>query len=280
MDGRCGLNATGIGTLVLDNGLNIRWFTPAIQSLYRCRTGDVGRPLVEMQPLSDDPYLLQEAELVLGGLDFSEREVEGQSKRWFKRRIQPCLTTDGLMDGVVMTFVDITDQRQIYAALAAAENRAQLATVAKSRFLAVASHDLRQPAAAIWRSCAHSAALSTAPPGHHQRSMGRVAFISRKVRRWVRIQAARFSTRGRMSSMGAWRGATSSNVPSGSTLMAKVLRFVRLICAGPAGVSMISGLDIVSAVHGDADDVLDDRIHLRKTQGDGLLLLQTKKEII
>ncbi len=139
------LNATGIGTLVLDNGLNIRWFTPAIQSLYRCRTGDVGRPLVEMQPLSDDPHLLQEAELVLGGLDFSEREVEGQSKRWFKRRIQPCLTTDGLMDGVVMTFVDITDQRQIYAALAAAENRAQLATVAKSRFLAVASHDLRQP---------------------------------------------------------------------------------------------------------------------------------------
>lgn len=139
------LNATGIGTLVLDNELNIRWFTPAIQSLYRLRTGDVGRPLIEMLPLSDDPQLLAEAARVLQGLEFSEREVEGQSNRWFKRRIQPCLTPDGLMDGVVMTFVDITDQRQIYAALAAAENRAQLATAAKSRFLAVASHDLRQP---------------------------------------------------------------------------------------------------------------------------------------
>lgn len=139
------LNATGIGTLVLDNDLNIRWFTPAIQSLYRLRTGDVGRPLVEMLPLSDDPQLLTEAARVLAGLDYSEAEVAGQSNRWFKRRIQPCLTPDGQTDGVVMTFVDITDQRQIYAALAAAENRAQLATAAKSRFLAVASHDLRQP---------------------------------------------------------------------------------------------------------------------------------------
>jgi signal transduction histidine kinase len=92
-----------------------------------------------------DPRLLAEAALVLDGLAFSEREVAGQSKRWFKRRIQPCLTPDGIIDGVVMTFVDITDQRQIYAALTAAENRAQLATVAKFRFLAVASHDLRQP---------------------------------------------------------------------------------------------------------------------------------------
>ena len=139
------LNATGIGTLVLDNDLNIRWFTPAIQALYRLRAGDVGRPLAEMFPLSADPDLLGHAAQVLQGLAFSEAEVAGQAARWFKRRIQPCLTPDGQIDGVVMTFVDITAQRQIYAALAAAENRAQQATAAKSRFLAVASHDLRQP---------------------------------------------------------------------------------------------------------------------------------------
>ena len=139
------LNATGIGTLVLDGDLNIRFFTPAIRSLFRLREGDVGRPLSEMFPLSADPDLLAEAAHVVAGALFSEREVEGQSEHWFMRRIHPCLTDAGRIDGVVITFVDITEQKRIYAALAAAESRAQMATAAKSRFLAVASHDLRQP---------------------------------------------------------------------------------------------------------------------------------------
>jgi len=139
------LNATGIGTLVLDGNLNIRWFTPAIQVLFRLRAGDIGRPLGDMYPLSSDPDLLTEAARVLAGAPFAELDVQGNADRWFKRRIQPCLTPSGKIDGVVLTFVDITEQRNIYAAHAAAERRAQQATMAKSRFLAVASHDLRQP---------------------------------------------------------------------------------------------------------------------------------------
>ena len=139
------LNATGVGTLVLDGDLNIRWFTSAFQGLFRLRRGDIGRPLAELAPLSADPDLLDEALAVLAGASLSEREVATKAGRWFSRRIQPCLTEGGQIDGVVISFVDITEQRETYAALQAAEHRAQQATAAKSRFLAVASHDLRQP---------------------------------------------------------------------------------------------------------------------------------------
>jgi two-component system CheB/CheR fusion protein len=139
------LNATGIGTLVLDGDLNIRWFTSAFQGLFRLRIGDIGRPLAELAPLSADPDLLDAALAVLTGALLSEREVATNAGRWFSRRIQPCLTEDGQIEGVVISFVDITEQRKNYAALEAAEHCAQQATAAKSRFLAVASHDLRQP---------------------------------------------------------------------------------------------------------------------------------------
>ena len=139
------LNATGIATLVLDGNLSIRYFTPAIVSQFSLRAGDIGRPLSDMSQLAKDPDLLFATQRVLNGEEFAECDVQGQGHTWFMRRIQPCLTPEGEIDGVVITYVDITLRQQTIAALEAAEYRAQLATAAKTRFLAVASHDLRQP---------------------------------------------------------------------------------------------------------------------------------------
>ena len=74
-----------------------------------------------------------------------EREIEAQSGAWYIRRILPYRTQDNGVEGVVITFADITERRHAADALEAAKRQAELANVAKSRFLAAASHDLRQP---------------------------------------------------------------------------------------------------------------------------------------
>ena len=74
-----------------------------------------------------------------------EREIEAQNGAWYLRRILPYRTQDNGVEGVVITFADITERKHAADALEAAKRQAELANVAKSRFLAAASHDLRQP---------------------------------------------------------------------------------------------------------------------------------------
>ena len=74
-----------------------------------------------------------------------EREIEAQNGAWYSRRVLPYRTQDNGVEGVVITFADITGRRHAADALAAAMRQAELANAAKSRFLAAASHDLRQP---------------------------------------------------------------------------------------------------------------------------------------
>ena len=125
--------------------LNIRFFTPATKSLFSVIPGDVGRPLADLSSLAADGALLTDARTVLQTLAPIEREIEAQSGAWYIRRILPYRTQDNGVEGVVITFADITERRHAADALEAAKRQAQLANVAKSRFLAAASHDLRQP---------------------------------------------------------------------------------------------------------------------------------------
>jgi two-component system CheB/CheR fusion protein len=74
-----------------------------------------------------------------------EREIEAELDVWFIRRILPYRTQDDDGEGVVITFTDITESKQTAKALALAKRQAELANASKSRFLAAASHDLRQP---------------------------------------------------------------------------------------------------------------------------------------
>ncbi len=139
------LYSTDIATLFLDANLNIRFFTPASRSLFSIIPSDVGRPLADLNSLAADSELLSDARSVLKTLETVERAIEAKNGAWYIRRVLPYRTQDNGVEGVVITFADITDRQHVAEALEAAKRQSELATVAKSRFLAAASHDLRQP---------------------------------------------------------------------------------------------------------------------------------------
>ena len=143
------LYSTNVATIFLDSKLNIRLFTPATKLLFSVIPSDVGRPLADLSSLAADSALLSDARIVLQSLEPLECEIEAKSGAWYIRRILPYRTQNNGVEGVVITFADITERRHTTDALGAAKREAQLANIAKSRFLAAASHDLRQPLQAL-----------------------------------------------------------------------------------------------------------------------------------
>jgi len=139
------LFSTDVATLFLDHTLNIRFFTPATKTLFNVIPSDIGRPLADLNSLATDSELGPDAREVLRTQLPIEREIQTKAGLWFTRRILPYRAPDNTVEGVVITFVDVTEKKGTAKALEAAKQQAELATVAKSRFLAAASHDLRQP---------------------------------------------------------------------------------------------------------------------------------------
>ncbi|MEO9130948.1 MAG: CheR family methyltransferase [Sphingomonas sp.] len=139
------LYSTDVATLFLDPDLNIRFFTPATRAVFNVIPGDVGRPLADLRSLAIDDRLAEDASAVLKGSAPIEQEIMVPGGGWFLRRVLPYHTNDAKVEGVVITFADITERKIAAKALRASEHEADLANAAKSRFLAAASHDLRQP---------------------------------------------------------------------------------------------------------------------------------------
>lgn len=120
------LSSSDVATLFLDARLNIRFFTPVVQRLFNIQPADVGRPIDDFTRNFTDPGMMQDAERVLGELVPIRREVLAESGAWFNRRVLPYLTADRKIEGVVVTFADITDlkhaEQRATAAQISAEN--------------------------------------------------------------------------------------------------------------------------------------------------------------
>ncbi|MEM6391463.1 MAG: PAS domain S-box protein [Planctomycetota bacterium] len=122
------LASTEIGTLFVDRDLRIRRFTPAMASLMKVREADIGRPLDEISPRFHHDALLEDAnEAIASG---QTRQVEVESKdgeQSYLLRINPYRLANGNIDGLVLTFVDITELREAERRLAESEDRFKLA---------------------------------------------------------------------------------------------------------------------------------------------------------
>ena len=102
------INSTEIGTIFLDRGSRIKLFTPRARDIFTLIPADLGRPLSDISSTLVDTDLHADIERVLERLERVEREVKTRDDRWQLMRILPYRTADDRIDGVVLTFVDIT----------------------------------------------------------------------------------------------------------------------------------------------------------------------------
>jgi two-component system CheB/CheR fusion protein len=105
-----------VGTIFLDTHLVIRRFTRDATRVYRLQGTDVGRPLADIRSELGTDDLLADAKTVLASLVPLEREICTAAQTWYLARIQPYRTEDNRIDGVVLTFVDVTERVQAIAA--------------------------------------------------------------------------------------------------------------------------------------------------------------------
>jgi two-component system CheB/CheR fusion protein len=107
------MNSTKIATLFLDNTLLVKRFTSQMTVVSRLISSDVGRPITDIASDLIYPELTEDAMEVQRTLKAVEKQVLSRNGNWFNARILPYHTLDDKMDGVVITFVDITKTKQI-----------------------------------------------------------------------------------------------------------------------------------------------------------------------
>lgn len=125
------LNNTEVGAIYLDRKLCIRKITPMVTRLTHIRESDIGRPIAHIATLSNYPELLTDIQQVMDALKSVEREISTENGTWFSR-IRPYRTAYNAVEGVLITFVDISELKLAQAdldesrqKLKAAEERAR-----------------------------------------------------------------------------------------------------------------------------------------------------------
>jgi two-component system CheB/CheR fusion protein len=111
------LDSTELTTLFLDSALNVRLFTSGSNRIFKLMRGDVGRPITDIATDLLYSKLPDHAREVLRTLVSYEQQVTSRDGHWFLMRIMPYRTLENMIDGVVITFVDITISKTLEAEL-------------------------------------------------------------------------------------------------------------------------------------------------------------------
>jgi two-component system CheB/CheR fusion protein len=111
------LNSTDIATLFLDSALNVRRYTDQITRIIHLREGDIGRPLTDLASTLLYPQLNDDAKETLRTLTFTEKQITTTDGFWFMVRIKPYRTLSNVIQGVVITLIDITAAKELESRL-------------------------------------------------------------------------------------------------------------------------------------------------------------------
>src|SRR3984893_5420227 len=117
------LAATDFGTLFLDSGLRIKRFTDHVIDLFSITSSDEGRPIGDFSHQLEYDDLIKDARKVLSDLVPVRREIRSRKNQWYDIRMRPYRTVEDKIDGVVITFVDITERRHVDESLRDSERQ-------------------------------------------------------------------------------------------------------------------------------------------------------------
>lgn len=120
------LDSTEIAILFLDETLHVRRFTPSTTKIFKLIPGDAGRTVTDIVCDLDYPGLAADAQEVLRTLVYKETDVPATDARWFRVRIMPYRTQDNRIDGLVITFADISAGKRLEIELRQAQARLQV----------------------------------------------------------------------------------------------------------------------------------------------------------
>ena len=110
-------NAAEVATVFVDNDLRIKRFTPQISKIFSVITTDIGRPISDFTHNLSYELFIDDIRGVLSYLNHVEKEVTTKDNQWFLMRMRPYLTSENVVAGVVLTFVDITGLKSAQGAI-------------------------------------------------------------------------------------------------------------------------------------------------------------------
>lgn len=117
------INSADIATIFLDRSFRVALFTPPARTLFNLIPNDIGRPLSDITNKLDGVDILTDAEMVLEKLQTVEREVHALDGQLFMMRVLPYRTEEDRINGVVITFFNISERARAEEALRLSEER-------------------------------------------------------------------------------------------------------------------------------------------------------------
>jgi len=106
------MDATDIGTIFLDRNYRVKRFTPRATDMYHLIPSDIGREIEQIKNKIKYDNLDKEIRNVLSELKIIEHEVQSVNGQWYMMRMRPYRTIDDRIDGVVISFIDITERKK------------------------------------------------------------------------------------------------------------------------------------------------------------------------
>jgi two-component system CheB/CheR fusion protein len=137
------LVATDIATLFLDRTFRILRFTPKLSEIFNIRVTDRGRPIFDLTHRLGYRELSSDAASVLERLVPIEREVSDEAGRWYLTRVLPYRSTDDRIEGVVITFIDISSRKKAEMALRESEEALRHSLAEKEALLKEVHHRVK-----------------------------------------------------------------------------------------------------------------------------------------
>jgi two-component system CheB/CheR fusion protein len=107
------LDSTDIAVLFLDAQRGVRRFTPRMSEIIKLQQNDVGRPITDLATDLDYPDFAADVDAVLASEQPRERDAPASGGRWYRVRVMPYRTQRQVVDGTVITFLDISSSKQL-----------------------------------------------------------------------------------------------------------------------------------------------------------------------